>query len=492
MKKYWWIIGSLALLLGAWGCKKKPQDKSEPKGMGAPAMAAPAMAAAPTNGMGTAVAKGMAPKAPARPKLSKVSGGLSDPEVLKRAIDEAKKPRLGAKGFTTQTGTTQQLCSAFVNKVVSCNQLSPHAAPQQVRLCTDSASKNPAFKSRIGVLPRLSCTTLARILQSPIKRGATVRSGQGVGVVTKLTLRQMGADMIKMSVAQYGEDTAHSPDVQRICNLVTQTLKASGRGAHHATCVAVKAPSFNASALGDHIKFHTPAIQSLENLAIAQIAFATDLGKYLKYQIVIAAHVLTQKPLKTWPVPGCRTGDLACRAEKLKDPKVAARRLGLLFAILGHEYGHNLNNHARRKMIQQEVLRVNAAEYSKLTKGKKAEFINKLGSTALGQADEYESDETALHLLQAYWTATQAQYKASTGDALMGPQPLDMVYVALFMQSLSDAIKLLTKRGDTPALIQSHPASHARADRGLRVIIANQYAGHELAKRAYAMLVLRK
>ena len=111
---------------------------------------------------------------------------------------------------------------------------------------------------------------------------------------------------------------------------------------------------------------------------------------------------------------------------------------------------------------------------------------------ALGQVDEYESDETSIRILQNVWKATSAGYKQSTGDALMGPQPMDIVYVALFMQSLSDAMKKLTGRATKPALLSSHPASHARADRGLRVIIANQYAGHQLAKAAYSLLILRQ
>jgi hypothetical protein len=125
-------------------------------------------------------------------------------------------------------------------------------------------------------------------------------------------------------------------------------------------------------------------------------------------------------------------------------------------------------------------------------KGKKAAFINKLGSTALGQVDEYESDETSIRILQRVWKATSAGYKQTTGDALMGPQPMDIVYVALFMQSLTDAMKKLTGRAEVPALLRSHPASHARADRGLRVIIANKHAGHQLAKAAYNLLILRK
>jgi hypothetical protein len=493
----------VTLALAAGGCKKKPADKGKGDSMASsmaavdPAAAMTAMAATaatgPADAMGTTAARpGPRPTAADPAGGAVVHGGLSDPDVIKRAIEESGKPQLGAKGFDSAKGTPAELCTAFIGKLVSCKHMPAYARARQTTICTSAAGKNKAFRDRLGVLPRLSCGHLTRIVKLPIRRGKTVKAGQGVGIITDAMLRQLGADMIEMAVAKHGKDEVNSKVVQRICNRITAVLKAAGKGEHKQVCVAAKAPSFNATALGDHILFHTSAVVSLENLAIAQIAFASDLRKYLRYQILLAAHVLLNRPLKEWPVPGCKKGDLACRATKLTDAKVKARREGLFLAILGHEFGHNLNNHARRKILRMEVLRVNAAQYSTLTKGKKAAFIDKLGSTALSQVDEYESDETSIRVLQRVWKATSARYKETTGDALMGPQPMDIVYVALFMQALSDAMKKLTGRAAPPALLQSHPASHARADRGLRVIIANGYAGHRLAKGAYNLLILRQ
>jgi hypothetical protein len=497
MRRSWLLVVGVTLLWGAWGCKKKPADKAS-DGTMTPAMTPamrPAMrpAMTPEPGMRPVVAR-PAPRpvmsAPATGSV--VSGGLSDPEVIKRAIEESKKPQLGVKGFSSAKGTPQQLCNSFIGKLVSCKHMPAFAKSRQTTICVATASKNKAFKARLGYLPNLSCGHLARIVRLPIRRGKTVKSGQGVGIITDVMLKKLGGDMIALAVAKYGKDEANTKVVQAICDKISAVMKKAGRGDHKQVCVAAKAPSFNAMALGDHILFHTSAILSLENLAIAQIAFASDLRKYLRYQLLLAAQVLLNRPLKQWPVPGCAKGDLACRAKKLTDVKVRARREGLLLAILGHEFGHNLNNHARRKILRLEVLRVNAAQYSKLTKGKKAEFINKLGSTALSQVDEYESDGTSIRILQQIWKATSARYKQTTGDALMGPQPMDIVYVALFMQAMSDAVKKLTRRPVLPALLRSHPASHARADRGLRVIIANKYAGHQIAKAAYNILILRK
>jgi len=500
------LVVGVTLALGTWGCKKKPGDKAGDKA-GDKGATAPAMDVMGAMGaMGAtrpAMTSGMTPvmrAATARPEPGMaapegggvVTGGLSDPEVIRRAIEESKKPQLGAKGFTSTKGTPQHLCTAFIGKLVTCKHMPPFAKARQTTICSAAAAKNKAFRARLGYLPKLSCGHLARIVRLPIRRGKTVKSGQGVGVITDAMLKTLGADMITLAVTKYGKDEANTKVVQAICDRISAVMKKAGKGSHSQVCVAAKAPSFNATALGDHILFHTSAMVSLENLAIAQIAFASDLKKYLRYQIVLAAHVLTNRPLKDWPVPGCAKGDLACRSVKLKDVKVQARRDGLFLAILGHEFGHNLNNHARRKILRMEVLRVNAAQYSKLTKGKKAEFINKLGSTALGQVDEYEADETSIRILQRVWKTTSATYKQTTGDALMGPQPMDIVYVALFMQAMSDAMKKLTGRAEAPALLRSHPASHARADRGLRVIIANKHAGHQLAKAAYNLLILRR
>ncbi len=488
MKRMWTFAVCASLVLGAWGCKKKPAEKTQDT-TGA---MKPAMASKPTLAAMRPTMAAMRPTMAAPTSAAVVPGGLSDPEVIGRAIEESKKPQLGVKGFAAATGTPQQLCTSFIGKLVSCKHIPDYVKARQTSICVTTAHKNKGFKARLGYLPKLSCGHLARIVRLPIRRGKTVKSGQGVGVITDATLKKLGADMIALSVIKHGKDPGNTQVVQAICDKISAVMQSAGRGSHKQICVATKAPSFNAMALGDHILFHTSAIVSLENLAIAQIAFASDLNKYLRYQILLASHVLLKKPLKEWPVPGCAKGDLACRTGKLKDVKVLARRQGLLLAILGHEFGHNLNNHARRKILRMEVLRVNAAQYSKLTKGKKAEFINKLGSTALGQVDEYESDETSIRILQRVWQSTSASYKQTTGDALMGPQPMDIVYVALFMQALSDAMKKLTGRTTKPSLLQSHPASHARADRGLRVIIANKHAGHQIAKAAYNLLVLRR
>lgn len=498
MKRTLLIVAAVTLLAGAWGCKKKPADKAKdktPTPTAMATMATMATAMTPAGPMRVAARPGPGPARPAMaaPTASNVvTGGLSDPEVIKRAIEESQKPQLGSKGFTSAKGTPAELCTAFIGKLVSCRHMPAYIKARQTSICTTNAGKNKAFRARLGYLPKLSCGHLARIVRLPIKRGKTVKSGQGVGIITDAMLKKLGADMIAMAIAKHGKDAANSAVVQGICDKITAVMQAAGKGTHKQVCVAAKAPSFNATALGDHIMFHTSTVVSLENLAIAQIAYASDLKKYMHYQIVLASHVLLNRPLKEWPVPGCKKGDLVCRGTKLKDVKVQARRTGLFLAILAHEFGHNLNNHARRKILRMEVLRVNAAQYSKLTKGKKAEFINKLGSTALGQVNEYESDETSIRILQRVWTATNAQYKQTTGDALMGPQPMDIVYVALFMQSLTDAMKKLTGRAVKPALLSSHPASHARADRGLRVIIANKHAGHQLAKAAYNLLILRE
>ena len=41
-----------------------------------------------------------------------------------------------------------------------------------------------------------------------------------------------------------------------------------------------------------------------------------------------------------------------------------------------------------------------------------------------------------------------------------------------------------------PAYLRTHPASQARADRGLRLIMANRYGGHKMATMAYKILIL--
>jgi hypothetical protein len=425
-------------------------------------------------------------------RLGGQGAGLSDPEVIRRAVDAEAPPTLGAKGFASGAPPTPaKACQRFVDKLVSCKLMAPHAAGAQARMCARAASRKPAFKKKLGVLPRLPCGTLSRITRPPVERGVAKKAGQGVGVVTRAMIRKLGKDMVIQAVTEHGRDAGKTRLVQSLCDRLYRAGQRLGRADVKPVCVAVEAPSFNATALGGHILFHTTAIDSLANLAIAQIAFAKDLKKYLTYQITLAAHVLARRPVAQWPVPGCPTGDGACRERKLAEKKVRARFTGLLVAILGHELGHLLHHHARRKLVRAEVLRVNAAHFSKLSKGKKAAFMNKLGSMALSQADEYESDEASLRFLQAVWKRTTKEYEASTGDPLMGPQPMDIVYVALFMQAMSDAVAKLTNKKQVPALLRSHPASHARADRALRVIVANRYAGHELARNAYQMLVLQ-
>lgn len=485
MRKSWVVIGILVLVADGWSCQQKTKKKDEGTDKSDRTMD---MA---RNDQPIVAAMAGPPKA--GPGKRPVVAGFSDPEVIRRAVAEGSKPRLGSKGFTSAAGPPAQLCTALIRKAVGCRLMPGHVVQAQAAQCLTAAQNNPGFKDRLNVLHRLACDHLGRILSPKVKRGATVKDGQGVGVITDQMLRQLGKDMITEAVARHGRDEAHTVTIQAYCDQIGQTAKQQlGRADLKATCVAVKSPAFNATALGGHVVFYAAALHALQNLAIAQIAKASDLAGYLKYQIALAAHVITRQPLAQWPVIGCAKGDIACRASKLQDVRVKARFDGLMLAIIAHEFGHLVSGHARRKLVRNEVLRVNAAQFNKLTRGKKAQFMNQLGATALSQADEYEADETSLKILQAVWKLTTGRYKGSTGDPLMGPQPMDLVYVALFMQAMHDAIRLLTRKALAPALVSTHPASHARADRALRVIMANRWAGHKLARAAYSMLILRR
>jgi hypothetical protein len=485
------LIMLLGLGFALAACEKKPAQAPAPK---APAEMAAEMAPDRVTPPAGDMAAAQAPPT-ADATGGAVLAGLSDPDVVKRAVDEASKPQLGAKGFGEGGGaelTTEQACTALVQKMVACKLMHPQAVAGQSQVCLSTAAQNAEFKERVKLLPRFACDHLARVFQPPVQRGATDHDGQGVGVVTDELLQKLGADMIAEAVATYGKDDTLTRTMQEYCNQVTAVFAQAGKGNHPVTCAVVNASAFNATALPGHIVFHAGALHSLWNLAIAQIALAADLPGYQRYQISLASHALTGKPLNTWPVPGCNAGDMACRAQRLQDPRVRARFDGLIYAVLAHEFGHIMNHHARRKILRMEVLRVNMGQYEKLTRGQKAQFMNQLGNSALGQADEYESDEESLRWLHAFWKSTGPQYQQATGDPLMGPQPMDIVYVSLFMQSLSDAVRQLTNKDQAPSLVNTHPASHARADRALRVIIANGYGGAAIAKAAYDKLILRQ
>lgn len=492
----------VAAALGATGCKKQKRtgNADSPHPASGPAMKTDRVAGMSVT---TSSTMGSAPPGKITPAVMTtgpiVFAGFGDPRVLARATQETGNVQLGSKGLTEAEHTEIHVCQLLATKMVNCALIPTYNGIQrtQTKLCVKQLKHAKQRKSAVNVIRKLAlskCDRLKKVFDPRKLRSKLRKHVHKVDVYTDKKMREVGAKMYRNYIGRFGTDRKLSTLVQDLCNRVTKVVKGEGLGFWPHKCATIKVDNWNARTAPGFIVFHTTMLHAMQNMAIAQIHFEKkkDLKGYLKHIYTLAGHEQKKVVLKDWPVVGCRTADAACRDKKLTDKMVHARFIGMVLAIMGHEFAHNMHHHLRRGFMRNDVMRRNYAELKLMTKQRQATFFDRLGNMVLSQTDEYEADETAIKILQAYWKQTTDKYKKETGDATMGPHPMDSVYCSIYSAAgWKYTQKNLTyDRRMIPPYLATHPYSAARLDRGLRVIIANKFAGHEMAKRAYELLVL--